>query len=312
MILKSDIEASAIRIKEFIHRTPIFQSNYINHLLEAEVFFKCENFQKTGSFKARGATNSILKLSEKDKENGVATHSSGNHGQALAWAAQRSGVKCTVVMPNNAPEIKKAAVKGYNAHVIECQPTLAAREKGLSIVQEETKATFVPPFNYLDTIEGQATAAYEVFDEVKSLDFLLCPVGGGGLLSGSGLSSHHFSPKTKVLGCEPEMANDAWQSFQAKKRIPVVSPDTIADGLKTSLGDITFPYILDHVEDILLCTEDEIRSAMRIIWERMNIIIEPSSAVALACAIRNKSLFKNRRIAIILTGGNVDLEAIFS
>ena len=311
MIQQQDIVATSERLRSYIHKTPILTNSYINDHLGAEVFFKCENFQKTGSFKARGATNSVLKLSAEEKKNGVATHSSGNHGQALAWAARQAGVNCWVVMPSNAPQVKKDAVKAYGAEVVECVPTLQAREDGLKEVQVKTGATFIPPFDYHNTVEGQSTAAYEVYQELDNLDFLLAPVGGGGLLSGSGLSTHYFSPSTRVIGTEPEMADDAWKSFNAKKIIPVINPDTIADGLKTSLGEITFPYIQKHVSEIQLCSENEILLAMRMIWERMKIVVEPSSAVPLACAIRNKEEYKGKRLAIILSGGNVDLKKFF-
>ena len=307
MITKQMVEETSLRLKSYIHVTPILSNSYINNQLGAEVFFKCENFQKTGSFKARGASNSVLKLTDEEKENGVATHSSGNHGQALAWAAQQAGIKCWVVMPSNAPQVKKDAVKGYGAMVVECEPTLHAREDYLKRVQEETRATFIPPFNYHNTIEGQSTVAYEIFDELKDLDYLLAPVGGGGLLSGSALSARYFSGGTKVIGCEPERADDAYKSFEAGKIIPVLNPETIADGLKTSLGDITYSYIKDHVSNILLCSEEEIKSAMRMVWERMKVVIEPSAAVPLASALRNKEMFYNKRLAIIVSGGNVDL-----
>lgn len=312
MITKQDIEKAHVRLEPIIHNTPILSSTYINAQLGAEVYFKCENFQKTGSFKARGATNSVLKLSADQKEKGVATHSSGNHGQALAWAAAQAGVKCWVVMPSNAPQVKKDAVKGYGAEVIECVPTLQAREEGLKEIQNRTGATFIPPFNFQNTIEGQSTASYELFTELKDLDFLLTPVGGGGLLSGSGLSASYFSPSTKVIGCEPENADDAWQSFRAGKIIPVMNPNTVADGLKTSLGDLTFGYIQKHISDIHLCSEKEIMAAMKMIWERMKIIVEPSCAVPLACALRNKDIYQGKKIAIILSGGNVDLERMFN
>lgn len=311
MISKKEILEAADNLTKHIHQTPILESQFFNDLVGAKLYFKAENFQKTGSFKARGATNSILNLEKHQIEKGVATHSSGNHGQALAWAAQSLSIPCWVVMPSNAPEIKKKAVKGYGAIVIECQPSLKARESGLKEIQNQTGATFIPPFNYHDTIVGQASVAVEIFRELKNLNFILAPVGGGGLLSGTALSSKYLSPKTKVIGCEPQEANDAWQSFNQKRWIPVNNPITIADGLKTSLGDITFSYILDGVSDIFTCSEDEIKEAMRMVWERMKIIIEPSSAVPLACILKNKAFFKGKRLALIISGGNVDLNNYF-
>lgn len=311
MISKTEILKAADNLANYIHQTPILESQYFNDLLQAKIYFKAENFQKTGSFKARGATNSVLKLSKEQLENGVATHSSGNHGQALAWAANNLGIKCWVVMPSNAPEIKKKAVKGYGAEVIECIPTLEARELGLEEIQLKTGATFIPPFNYHHTIVGQASAAVEIFKELESLDFILAPVGGGGLLSGTILATNYLSPQTKVIGGEPEEANDAWQSVKEKKLIPVQNPKTIADGLKTSLGDITFSYIKNGVTVIFTCSENEILEAMRLVWERMKIIIEPSSAVPIACILKNKDYFKGKRIAVIISGGNVDLDGFF-
>lgn len=310
MITASDISSAAQRLKGSIHKTPILTSRFVNKLTGADIQFKCENFQKTGSFKARGAVNSILKLSNSEAARGVATHSSGNHGQALAWAAQEHGVQAFIVMPENAPKVKVEAVKEYGAEVIFCKSTQQAREQTLEQIINETGATFVPPYNHDNTIEGQATAAVEIFDELQDVDFLLTPVGGGGLLSGSALSASYFSPQTRVLGCEPELADDAYRSFKSGKLQPARPPLTIADGLRTSLGDIPFAYIQKYVEDILLCSEDEIRAAQRMIWERMKIIVEPSSAVPLACLLREKDRFRGKRVAIILTGGNVDLGAL--
>ncbi len=307
MITSSDISSAAKRIEGIIHKTPILTSRFFNNLAAAEIFFKCENFQKTGSFKSRGATNSILKLSAAEAEKGVTTHSSGNHGQALAWAARENNIKAYIVMPENAPAVKVQAVKEYGAEVVFCESTLEARETMLEEVMAKTGATFIPPYNYQNTIEGQATAAVEVFQEVDNIDFLLAPVGGGGLLSGSALGAKYFSPQTTVIGCEPEEADDAFQSFKTGKLQPAKKPTTIADGLRTSLGDITFGYIQNHVNDILLCTEKEIVEAQKMIWERMKIVVEPSSAVPLACLLKNMNPFRGKRVAIILSGGNVDL-----
>lgn len=290
-----------------VHRSPIFTNSYINSLLDAEVFFKCENFQKTGSFKARGAINSVFQLSDEQKKKGVATHSSGNHGQALAWAAKMAGVAAYIVMPENAPKVKVAAVKEYGAEVIFCKSTLEARETTLEKVMAEKGCTFIPPYNFDNTITGQATCAKEVFEDFKNLDFLLTPVGGGGLLSGSALSGKCYSPGTKIMGCEPELACDAYESFHSGELQPAKEPITIADGLRTSLGDINFGYIRKHVDDILLCSEAEIVNAQKLIWERMKIVIEPSSAVPVACLLRYKEHFANTKVAMIISGGNVDL-----
>lgn len=310
MISFASIQEASNRIASSIHKTPLLTSSYLNDLAGAQLFFKCENFQKTGSFKARGATNSILKLSEQEKGNGVATHSSGNHGQAMAWAAKQAGVKAWVIMPSNAPQVKKDAVKGYGAEIIECEPTLQARESSLAAIQKEVGAVFIPPYNFENTIEGQATSAFEIYNELEGLDFLLTPVGGGGLLSGSALSTYYMSPETKVIGCEPEMVNDAWQSFKSGELKPSNNAPTIADGLKTSLGDINFGYIKEFVTDILLCTEEEIMKATQLVWERMKIIIEPSSAVSLACVLNNRDLFNKKKVAMIVSGGNVDLKSL--
>lgn len=310
MIQASDIQSAAKRIDAFIHHTPIFTSTFFNDRLGADIFFKCENFQKTGSFKARGATNAVWSLADSQASQGVATHSSGNHGQALAWAARERGVPAYIVMPQNAPGVKINAVKNYGAEVVFCESTLEAREETLAKVIKDTGATFIPPYNFETTIAGQATAALEIFDELTELDFLLAPVGGGGLLAGSALSAHYFSPRTLVVGSEPELANDAWQSFYSGELAAAKPPLTIADGLRTSLGSITFRYIHKHVADILVCSEKEIVETQRMIWERMKIIVEPSSAVPLACMLREKERFYGKRIAVILSGGNVDLEEL--
>ncbi len=307
MINRPQIEGAAARIASHIHQTPIFTSTFINELLEAEVFFKAENLQKTGSFKARGAMNSLLKLSASDAAQGVATHSSGNHGQALAWAARQKNIPSYIVMPENAPAVKVEAVKGYGAEVIFCKANLQAREDTLARVQDKHGAAFIPPYNFHNTIEGQATCAREILAQVGKIDYLLTPVGGGGLLSGSALSMHFFSPEVKVVGCEPAQADDARQSLLAGKLIPADNPQTLADGLRTSLGDITFGYISQYVDEIITCSEDEIVTAMRMIWERMKLVVEASAAVPLACMIARPEDWKGKRIAVILSGGNVDV-----
>ena len=302
-----DIRAAHERIQPFIHRTPVLSSSAINEIAGCEIYFKCENFQKVGAFKARGAANAVSKLSEEDKKAGVATHSSGNHAAALARAAKIAGIPAYIVMPETAPDIKKKAVKEYGGEIIECKPTQAAREETLEKVVEETGATFIPPYDHLDVIEGQATCALEFLEDNPDLDVLMAPVGGGGLLSGTALTSHYLKPKVKIIAGEPEGANDAYLSFTTGSLKPMIGPNTIADGLLTSLGKINFRIILDHVDDILTVSDEQIIAAMRLIMERMKIIIEPSCAVPLAALLANKERFAGKKVGIILSGGNVNL-----
>ncbi len=309
-ITKEILQETQQRIKPFIHRTPVMSSQLINDIVGADIYFKCENFQKMGAFKMRGATNAILQLSETEREFGVATHSSGNFAQALALAAKLQGIKAYVVMPSNAPEIKKTAVKGYGGDVIECIPTLEARETTLNDVVNKTGAIFLHPYNDYQVIEGQATAAMELIEEHGDLDAIFTPVGGGGLLAGTAMATHHFSPQTKVIAGEPMGADDAWQSLQKGEIVPQTNPQTIADGLLTSLGDKTFPIIKEQVEEIIRIEEEEIIAAMRLIWERMKIVVEASSAVALAALLKNKKKYKGQKIGIILSGGNVELSKL--
>lgn len=310
MITKENLLETQHRIQKFIHRTPVMSSQLINEIAGAEIYFKCENFQKMGAFKMRGATNAILQLSEIEKEFGVATHSSGNFAQALALAAKAQGIKAYIVMPSNAPEIKKTAVKDYGGEIIECIPTLEARETTLNEVVNKTGAVFLHPYNDFDVIQGQATAAMELFEEHNDLNAIFAPVGGGGLLSGTALAAHYFSPNTKVVAGEPMGADDAWQSMQKGEIVPQTNPQTIADGLLTSLGDKTFPIIKEHIEEIIRVEENEIVAAMRLIWERMKLIVEPSSAVALAALIKEKKKYQGQKIGIILSGGNVELSKL--
>lgn len=303
-----DITAAHDRIKKYIHRTPILTNSFINSLAGSDIHFKCENFQKVGAFKARGGMNTILSLTPDEIKKGVATHSSGNHAQAIALAAKQVGAKAYIVMPSSAPGIKKAAVKGYGAEVIECEPNLKARETTLQETVDRTGATFIHPYNDYRVIAGQATAAKELIEDLGfPLDTIVTPVGGGGLLSGTALSAHYFSKGTEVFAGEPEGADDAYRSFKSGKLIPQVNPNSIADGLLTSLGEKPFEIIKKNVADILLVNEEEIIQAMRLVWERMKIIIEPSCAVPLAAVLRNKEKFTGQSIGIILTGGNVDL-----
>ena len=274
---------------------------------DAELFFKCENFQKVGAFKIRGATNAVFILENQEAIKGVATHSSGNHAAALALAAHWRGIKAYVVMPNNAPQIKRAAVADYGAEVILCQPTLKAREERLAEVVDHTGATFIHPYNDYRVIAGQGTAALELCEEIPNLDIMMTPVGGGGLLSGTAITVSAISPKTQIIAAEPERADDAYRSFYAGRIIPSVNPDTIADGLLTSLGSLTFPIIKNYVNDIVTVTEEAIVHAMRTIWERMKIIVEPSAAVPLGAILTKRIPVSGKRIGIILSGGNVDL-----
>lgn len=304
---KELILEAASRIAPFIHRTPVLRSKSINEMAGAEIFFKCENFQKVGAFKFRGATNAVQSLTGEEKKNGVATHSSGNHAQALALAARNSGIKAFIVMPENSAQVKMKAVRGYGGEVITCTPTVESREAALSEVIERTGATAIHPYNDYRIIAGQATAAKELLEGIDGLDLILTPVGGGGLLSGTALAARYFSPGTAVLAGEPVNADDAFRSMASGKVEPVSGLLTIADGLRTSLGDKSFPIIKENVKAILTVTEEEIVSAMRIIWERMKIIVEPSSAVPFAAILKNRDLFKGKRTGIIISGGNVDL-----
>jgi threonine dehydratase len=304
----NSIETASERIKDYIHRTPILTSSALDRLAGCQIYFKCENFQKVGAFKARGAANAVLKLSPDQKKNGVATHSSGNHAAALASAAAQAGIPAYIVMPANAPAIKKAAVKGYGGQIIECEPNLQAREKALAKVVEQTQATFIHPYHHLDVIEGQATCALEILSEQPDLHAIITPVGGGGLLAGTALTFHYLSPATKVYAGEPLGADDAFRSIKSGKLQPVGVPNTIADGLLTSLGEINFDIIQQHVEDIFTVSEEEIIYAMRLIYERMKIVIEASSAVPLAAVLAHKKVFENKKVGVVISGGNVDLK----
>lgn len=307
MISKKNIEDAHLRIQSHIHNTPILTSSKLNALAGAELFFKCENFQKIGAFKARGAINFALQLSNEELQNGLCTHSSGNHAQAVSLAAQLLNTIAYIVMPETAPEVKVLATKGYGAKITFCAPNLPAREETLRKVQQETNAVFIPPYNHEWIIEGQATCAKEVFKELDSLDYLVSPVGGGGLLAGSALAAKYFSPQTTVIAAEPEGADDAFRSFQSGDLIPSKDPKTIADGLLTSLGPINFELIKKYVSEIKLVTDDEIIVAMKLIFLHLKIVIESSSATVFALVLKHKEFFKGKKIALILSGGNVDL-----
>ncbi|MCP4181670.1 MAG: threonine/serine dehydratase [bacterium] len=295
------------RIASYIHKTPILTSRIINEIANADLYFKCENFQRMGAFKMRGATNAILQLSEEQRNKGVVTHSSGNFAQALSLAAQSLGVKAYIVMPSTAPQVKKDAVKGYGGVILECEPTVKARETAAKKIEMEKGASFIHPSNDIDVILGQGTASMELLENHPDLDFIFTPVGGGGLIAGTALGAHFFSSSCHVIGGEPFEVDDAYRSLKSGKIETNKTTDTIADGLKTQLGDINFPIIQEYVDEIIRVTEDEIVTAMKLIWERMKIVIEPSSAVAFAALIKDKSRFTDKKIGIIISGGNIDL-----
>jgi len=295
------------RVKPYIHRTPVLTSELINEMVHANVYFKCENFQKMGAFKMRGAANAILSLSSEEQAKGVVTHSSGNFAQALSLAAKKIGVKAYIVMPKNAPQVKKNAVRTYKGNIIECDSNPIAREEMAAKVQKETGATFIHPSNDDSVIYGQGTATIELLEDYPDLDYIVSPVGGGGLLAGTALATNYFSKHCKVIGGEPKNADDAYRSLLSGKIEHNDEVNTIADGLRTFLGDRNFPIIKKHVEKIIRVEEEEIIEAMKLIWERMKIIIEPSSAVAFAAVLKNKEDFINKKIGVILSGGNVDV-----
>lgn len=303
----SDIKRAHQRIEKHIVRTPIMKSSSINEIFGADLYLKCENFQKVGAFKMRGAANVIMSYRPEDRTNGFATHSSGNHAQAVALASKVAGNKAYIVMPNNAPEVKKKAVIGYGAEVTFCEPNEQARAAACNKIIEETGAIFVHPFNDSRIIAGQATAAKEFIEEEHDLDYIITPVGGGGLAAGTALVASYVSPNTKVILGEPEKVNDTYLSFKSGKLTPVGTEKSIADGLLVSVGSLNFEIIKNHVEAVVTVSETEIISAMRLIWERMKIIIEPSSAVAIATVLKQKDQLAGKKVGIIITGGNVDL-----
>jgi threonine dehydratase len=302
-----DIRAASDLIGPFIHRTPVLTCDSLNRMSGSSLFFKCENLQKAGVFKVRGATNAVLSLGKDDVPKGVATHSSGNHAAALALAARCRGTRAYVVMPENAPQVKKDAVAGYGAEIVLCRPTLKAREETLAKVVDRTGAVVVHPYNERRVISGQGTAALELCEEVADLDIIITPVGGGGLVSGTAIAVSAVSPRTQVIAAEPEGADDAYRSFRAGKIIPSEDPNTIADGLLTSLGDLTFPIIQKYVTDIVTVSEDAIVMAMRHVWERMKLVIEPSAAVPVGALLHDSGAFSGKKVGIILSGGNADL-----
>ena len=298
------------RIKPFIHNTPVLTSRLINELAGAHLFFKCENFQRMGAFKMRGAANAIMQLSDEQKQNGVVTHSSGNFAQALSLSAQSLGVTAYIVMPDSAPQVKKDAVKGYGGVLVECESTLEARERTSQEIVEKHGATFIHPSNDDHVILGQGTACKELLELHPNLDYVVTPVGGGGLIAGTALAAQYFGNQCKTVGGEPFEVDDAYRSLQSGQIETNSTTNTIADGLKTQLGDRNFPVIQKHVEEIIRVTEDEIIQSMRLLWERLKIVCEPSCAVALAAVFREKEKFKAQEIGIIISGGNVDLSRL--
>jgi threonine dehydratase len=302
----SDIQAAHERIKPFIHNTPVLTSQLLNGHFGCELFFKCENFQKVGAFKFRGATNAVLSLSSQERSMGVVTHSSGNHAAALALAARMNGVKANIVMPGNAPAVKKNAVAGYGASITFCKPTQQAREETTRMIMKESGATLIHPYDNFNVICGQGSAALELLEEENDLDVIIAPIGGGGLMSGTSIYTKGFSSNIQVIGAEPANADDAYRSFTTGKLMPSVNPLTIADGLLTSLSELTFSIIRSKVDAIYTVKEESIIECMLLVWERMKIIIEPSSATVLAVVKENPGVFRGRKAGLIISGGNVD------
>ena len=308
----SDVEEAAGRLHKYAHRTPVLTCSHLNDLSGLDLYFKCELFQKVGAFKFRGACNAVLKLSDEQAGRGVATQSSGNHAQALALAARLRGIAAHIVMPRTTPPVKKNAVLEYGARVIECEPTLLARESEVDKVCEETGAVYIPPYNHPDVIAGQCTVATEFLEQVPELDAIIAPVGGGGLISGLCLAAKAIKPGIRIFAGEPSGADDAFQSMQAGRVVPQTAPNTIADGLLTSLGDLTWPFVRDHVERIVRVSEEEIVCSMRLVWERAKLMVEPSSAVAVAAVLSEefKTVETLKKVGVVLTGGNADLDRL--
>lgn len=305
---KEDLLRTRSWIEGMIHHTPVLTSSSFNEVTGASVFFKCENFQKMGAYKMRGASHALVRLPRIDLEKGVITHSSGNFAQALALASKMKHVHATIVMPENSPSVKVDAVRGYGAEIVFSGNTPQDREEKVKAIIATTGQKFIHPSNDLQVIIGNSTATEEFIEQVPGMNYLLVPVGGGGLLAGTALAAHWLSPLTEVIAAEPKVVDDAYRSLQSGKIETNTTTDTIADGLRTNLGDINFPIIKDLVRQVLLVSEEEIVFAMRWIWERMKIIIEPSSAVPVAAILRNPDMFKGKRVGVILSGGNVDLD----
>lgn len=304
----NDVLDAHQRIEPFIHKTPVLTSSYLNQLTGAKLFFKCENFQKAGAFKVRGASNAVFGLSDQDATNGVCTHSSGNHALSLSYAASQRGIPCNVVMPITAPQAKKDAVKGYGGIITECEPSTSSRESVFAEVQAQTGGNFVHPYNDPRVIAGQGTCSKELMEQTNGVDMVVAPIGGGGMISGTCLTLSQIAPETKVIAAEPEQADDAYRSFKSGYIIADDAPQTIADGLKVPLKELTWHFVSNYVSDILTASEQEIVDAMKLTWKRMKIVIEPSCAVPLAVILKNKDHFAGKRVGVIITGGNVDLD----
>lgn len=305
-ISRKSLEIVQSSMSQYVIKTPVLKNKEINSICDSKIFFKCENFQKSGSFKFRAATNAILNLNETVKKSGVITHSSGNFAQALALASKNQHISSYIVMPQNAPKFKKNAVLKINDNLIECKSTLDERENTTREIQNKYNLTFIHPSNNLDVILGNSTVVSELIQDHADLDYILCPIGGGGLLAGSALACNAYSNKCEIIGVEPLNVNDAYKSLKSKKIEYNLNTDTIADGLRTNLGDINFPIILEHIKSIICVSEDEIINAMKLIYNKLNILIEPSSAVAFAGVLKEKEKFKGKKVGIILSGGNVD------
>ena len=305
-----DVLAAHERVKPYIHRTPVLTSTFLNELIGAELFFKCENFQKAGAFKVRGACNAVFGLTDTMAAKGVATHSSGNHALSLSYAAGRRGIPCHVVMPRTAPQAKKDAVRGYGGQITECEPSISSREAVFAEVQARTGTEFVHPYNDPRVIAGQGTCSRELLEQVDGLNAVIAPIGGGGMISGTCLTLSTLAPGVEIFAAEPLNADDAARSFRAGHIIADDAPETVADGLKVPLKDLTWHFVKAHVTDVLTATEDQIVDAMKLIWKRMKIVMEPSSAVPLATILANPERFKGRRVGVIVTGGNVDLDSL--
>jgi threonine dehydratase len=305
-----DVLAAHARIAPHIHRTPVLTSSYLDDLTGAQLFFKCENFQKAGAFKVRGACNAVFGLSDAMAANGVCTHSSGNHALSLSYAAGRRGIPCNVVMPRTAPQAKKDAVRGYGGVITECEPSTSSREAVFAEVQARTGGEFVHPYNDPRVIAGQATCARELLDQVDNLDAIIAPIGGGGMISGTCLTVSSIASGVAIYAAEPKNADDAYRSFKAGHIIADDAPETIADGLKVPLKDLTWHFVRSHVTDVFTATEEQIIDAMKLTWKRMKIVMEPSCAVPLAAILANPETFRGRRVGVIITGGNVDLDQL--
>ncbi|MCC1494808.1 beta-hydroxyaspartate dehydratase BhcB [Cognatishimia sp. F0-27] len=305
-----DMLAAHERIRPYIHRTPVLTSSYLNDLTGAELFFKCENFQKAGAFKVRGASNAVFGLSDEMASKGVATHSSGNHALSLSYAAGRRGIPCHVVMPRTAPQAKKDAVRGYGGIITECEPSTTSREAVFAEVEAETGAEFVHPYNDPRVIAGQGTCSKELMEQTDGLDAVIAPIGGGGMVSGTCLTLSTLAPEVEIYAAEPEQADDAYRSFKAGHIIADDAPNTIADGLKVPLKENTWHFVSNHVTDILTASEDEIVAAMKLTWQRMKIVMEASCAPPLATILKNPDVFRGKRVGVIITGGNVDLDKL--